>query len=190
MSKSEHEKKSQANLTQILSPWVGKPAGLLENAWASSKALVQIGAESTVSDIERYIGVRDFILLTSYIASAKLTEEVKNVIVDTEHGWAAGLLTKDEIRKFVQVGSKMSQEMFDLYMKEERAVMGQQMNKTILYCSLLFGGVDGLNAEEIVRFLKVGKHMGIKEKELNDLLITYFHEKSLLNAFQQFNSKL
>ena len=43
--------------------------------------------------------------------------------------------------------------------------------------------MDGLNAEEIIRFLRVGRHMGVTEEELNNILIAYFQESSLMQTF-------
>ena len=52
------------------------------------------------------------------------------------------------------------------------------------YGALLCSGVDGLNTEEIIRFLRVGQHMGVSEQELNDLLIMYFKEVDLTKDFR------
>ena len=181
----------KANLIRLLKPWANKRAGLLYAAHMAIKQYAEYGADSTVSDVQRYILLRDTVLVISYITAAKncLTQQVKDMIVDSLLGYGAGLVSKDDLYKLVETGSNMPEVAFDFYMKQDRNIAGQSIDKTILYLSLLFSGVDGLNTEEIIRFLKVGRHMGVSEKVLNNLLVTYFHEISLMEAFNT-HSKL
>ena len=53
------------------------------------------------------------------------------------------------------------------------------------YFALICCGSDGLNTEEIIRFLRVGRHMGVSENELNNLLVMYFQECNLNASFRK-----
>ena len=186
-SSSEHK----ADLTKVLKPWANERAGLLYVAFNAIKQHAEYGSDNTVSDSDRYIALRNGVLLISYISAAKncLTQQVKDMIVEGYLGWSGGILSKDDLYKFVEDGANMNESAFDFYLKQEQNLVSKTVGKEVLYLSLVFSGVDGLNTEEIIRFLRVGRHMGVSEKDLNDLLVTYFHEISLIESFNS-HSKL
>ena len=134
----------------------------------------------------RYAACSDFLILVSYIISAKncLTNEIKHFMVEAHIPWVENLQSKDEIVQLVEKGANMTEDEFDRYMKEERGLIGDSVDKSLLYCALCCAGIDGLNTEEIIRFLRVGRHMGVSENELNQLLILYFQERALINRFK------
>ena len=79
----------------------------------------------------------------------------------------------------METGANMPESAFDVHMKQQKRLVGENVVKAILYLSLLFSGVDGVNTEEIIRFLQVGRHLNVPEKDSNDLLLiisNIFHE--------------
>ena len=184
MSTSKHS----LDLIQLLKPLSKEEAGgLFSQTYLAMNAFSSFGADSTATDESRLSVVMDFTLIASYIASAKksLTPEVRETLISIQYAWIAGLATREQIAAMVDKGIYMTQEEFDYYFKKERKALGDTINKAALYVALCASGIDGLNTEEIIRFLRVGRHMDISEKELNDLLVLYFHECSLIKAFHK-----
>ena len=93
------------------------------------------GSQSTVNNQVRVDGISDFLLIISYIASAKnsLTKDVKKLLIDSQYGWIAGLVTKDQLAKIVEKGASMTQDEFDTYIKKDRKLVGTRFDKTALY---------------------------------------------------------
>ena len=71
----------------------------------------------------------------------------------------------------VETGANMPESAFDhdVHMKQQKRLVGENVVKAILYRSLLFSSFHGLNTGEIIRFLQVGRHLNVPEKDLNDL---------------------
>ena len=187
MSSSTQATQHAADLVNILNTWADKPGGLLHKSFDAMTMFADIGSQNTMSDDERIGAMRGFTLTTSYISAAKdcLTEAVIDTMISNSMAWSAGLVSKREVSSWVEQGANMTDDEFDLYIKQEDKLFGPRARKTILYTGLCYSGVDGLNTEEIIRFLRVGRRMGISEEELNELLITYFHECSLIQAFKR-----
>lgn len=175
------------SLVKVLSAWADKNCGMFYETHLWMNAYKSFGSQQTVSDETRNVACRDFIILTSFIASAKncLTDEIKQFMVQAHAPWVENLHTKDAIAEMIEKGANMSEKEFDRYMKEERDLLGEQIDKSLLYCSLCLSGIDGLNTQEIIRFLRVGRHMGVSETELNQLLMLYFQERALIAGFKK-----
>ena len=177
---------SKDHVSNILKPWVNQPAGLLFMSHAAMSSWQDYGKNESIDKKTWTEAATDMIRTVSYICAAKdcLTREVRIAIVDWSFGWSGQYLSKDKIERLVEEGSRMSDVDFDNHMKENRRLMGDRVNADVLYAALCCSGVDGLNAEEIIRFLRVGRSIGVSEEKLNHLLITYFHEASLIKAFE------
>ena len=178
---------SETSLVKVLSPWADKNCGLFYETYLFMNAYKSLGSEQTVSDEMRLASCTDFLILASYIISAKncLTDEIKQFLVEAHVPWVENLRNKKQIAQTIEKGANMSENEFDRYMKEERELLGDSVDKSILYCSLCLAGIDGLNTEEIIRYLRVGRHMGVSEEELNQLLVLYFQERAVIDGFKK-----
>ena len=175
-----------ADPVAILEPWSKQPGGMFFHCNNLMNAFASYGKDSTIPTEDRIAGVRDSVMITSYIASAKscLTDEIKKLCVDSHYPWLAGLCTRDKVKEWVEKGCNMTEKEADLCLIDiAKATHSPDMAKVELYHALCLSGSDGLNTEEIIRFLKVGRHFNVSEKELNDLLILYFHECALMKSF-------
>ena len=175
-----------ANPVAILEPWAKQPGGMFFHAYNVMLAFASYGKNSTVSNEERINTVRDAVILTSYIGSAKrcFTDEIKKLCVDSHYPWAAGLCSREEFVQWVEKGTRMSDHEADLVLQDwMKNTHNPNLAPAVLYQALCLSGSDGLNTEEIIRFLRVGRHFNFSEKQLNDLLILYFHECALMKAF-------
>ena len=178
----------KGDMNSILSPWVDKPAGLFYNLFVGMTLYTDFSgyAKTPPTDEERRLTICDYTTVAAFIMSGKdcLTQEVKNHLRDASYSWGAGAVSKQEIESFIENGANMTQKDCDRYIKTERKLAGDKnFDKLVLYYALCNSGIDGLNTEETIRFLSVGRHMGVPEEELNQLLIMYFHEKNLMTQF-------
>ena len=179
MSKSKH-----GDVAKILQLWADKPAGLLNLAYVAISSWRDVVVEDTHSIKEREMLGKDACYVIAYIASAKncLTNDIKQLMGNHMEAW--NLISKDIALECVEIGSNMTEIEFDKYIKEQRDVFGDRINGGLLYGALQLSGSDGLNTEEIIRFLQVGRHMGMSEEYLNELLMIYFKEIDLLTDFR------
>ena len=176
-----------ADLVSILSPWASKPGGLFFLTFSGMISYSDYGSKNSADLQDRIRSISYFTIITAYIASAKqcLTDEVKNVLIDCQYAWGAAAVSKEKLAQLVDQGANMSQEEIDQIITNERQLVGTRMDKSVLYYALCCSGSDGMNSEEIIRFLRVGRHMGVSENELNNLLVTYFHECKLIKEFER-----
>ena len=163
------------------------PAGLFAVIFSIMRAIPSFREGVDLSnDSQRLTITSNFTLIVSYITAAKgcLTNEIKNFIKKVQIPWMDGLTTEAGLDGLIEKGSNMSETEFDFYVEQECSLLGGKVKKYLLYWALCFSGIDGLNTEEIVRFLRVGRHMGVSEKILNNLLLMYFNECNLYKSFE------
>ena len=127
------------NVVSVLSPWVGRPAGLFYHAFLAMNTYGEFaGSGVPPTDEERRMSVTDYTIVTAFIMSAKdcLTDEVRNQLANAAYAWGAQLYTKNELKQMIDKGANMTQEQCDRYIKTERKLAGKRnFDKTTLYVS-------------------------------------------------------
>ena len=128
----------EGDMALVLSPWVGKRAGLLFNSFVAMTSYAELagGNKDPPTNEEHKMTVADYTIVTAFIMSAKdcLTQEVKTQLTNAAYGWSARLFTKQECRELVERGANMTQEQCDKYIATERKLAGEKgFDKTALF---------------------------------------------------------